>query len=92
MSQRASVDRDPKSAALLVSSRLTRGAFRDRHERWCGMRWTRLRRKTSGVFADGEVVWFWHLDADAKSAVVLASWPATVTKKPDHREEREGNR
>jgi hypothetical protein len=56
------------------------------------MRWTRLRRKTSGVFADGEVVWFWHLDADAKLAMVLASWPATVTKKPDHREEREGNR
>jgi hypothetical protein len=32
----------------------------------CGMRWTRQRRKTSGGFADGEVVWSWRPDAGAK--------------------------
>jgi hypothetical protein len=31
----------------------------------CGMRWTRQHRRRT-VCADGEVVWFWHLDADAK--------------------------
>jgi hypothetical protein len=30
------------------------------------MRWTRMRRKTSGANADGEVVWSWRPDADAK--------------------------
>jgi hypothetical protein len=57
---------------------LRRGAARDRHERWGGMRWTRRcrvrmrsqggatrersreARKTSGIVADGEVVWSWH--------------------------------
>ncbi len=34
-----------------------RGALRGRHEHWAGMRWTWRRRKTNGVFADGEVVW-----------------------------------
>jgi hypothetical protein len=34
-----------------------RGAFRDRHGRWCGMRWTWWLRLTSVADADGEVVW-----------------------------------
>jgi hypothetical protein len=51
-----------------------------------------LLRETSVNDADGEVVWFWHLDADAKLATMLRIVLATVTKKPDHWEEREGNR
>jgi hypothetical protein len=34
-----------------------KGAFRDRHERWCGMRWTRAVPLTNGAGAGGEVVW-----------------------------------
>ena len=55
-----------------------------------GMRWTRAAHQTKASIADGEVAWFWHLDADAKFANVDSQ--ATVTRKPDHREEREGNR
>jgi len=40
--------------------------------------------------ADGEDVWSWHLDADAKFADDKSQ--TTVTKKPDHRGERGGNR
>jgi hypothetical protein len=42
---------------------------------------------TNGTEADGEVVWFWRLDAGVKLAEVIP--PMTVTKKPDHREEHE---
>jgi hypothetical protein len=46
-------------------------------------------RLTSARFADGEAVWSWHLDADAKSA----GYPLMmVTKKPDHQGERGANR
>jgi hypothetical protein len=34
-----------------------RGAFRDRHGRWGGMRWTLVAPLTNGAIADGEVVW-----------------------------------
>ena len=44
----------------------------------------------SAILADGEVVWSWRLDAGVKLAE--ATPPATVTRKPDHRGEREGNR
>jgi hypothetical protein len=47
-------------------------------------------RADERVSADGEVVWFWHPDADAKSAGAIPQ--TTVTKKPGHREEHEGNR
>jgi hypothetical protein len=40
--------------------------------------------------ADGEVVWFWRLDAGVKLAEVISL--ATVTTKPDHRGERDINR
>jgi hypothetical protein len=36
-----------------------------------GMRWTRSCRKTNDHDADGEVVWFWHLDADVKLVTML---------------------
>ena len=39
------------------------GAYRDRHETWCGMRWTLLCLLTSGTEADGEVVWSCRPDA-----------------------------
>ena len=52
-----------------------------------------LSRQTNADKSDGEVVWSWHLDADAKrAAIASASWPVTVTIKPDHRGELEGNR
>ena len=35
-------------------------------EREAGMRWTRRSRQTNVALADGEVVWSWHPDADAK--------------------------
>ena len=41
--------------------------------------------------ADGEVVWSWHPDADAKLARGKLSL-MTVARKPGHRGEHEGNR
>jgi hypothetical protein len=49
------------------------------------MRWTRWRRKTSGVVADDEAVWSWRPDAGVKLAEAIP--PATVAKKPGHRGE-----
>ena len=46
--------------------------------------------RTNGTEADGEVVWFWRLDAGVKLAGSIP--PMTVTTKPDHRGEHEGNR
>jgi hypothetical protein len=54
------------------------------------MRWTLAAPLTNGAEADGEVVWSWRLDAGVKS--VEATPLATVTNKPDHRGEHEGNR
>jgi hypothetical protein len=40
------------------------GAYRDRHDTWRGMRWTRrLRNQTKCADADGQVVWSWPPDA-----------------------------
>jgi hypothetical protein len=50
-----------------------------------GMQWTRWRRKTSGVVADGEAVWSWRPDAGVKSAEAIP--PVTVAKEPGHRGE-----
>ena len=50
-----------------------------RHERWDGMRWTRMRCKTSSADADGEVVWSRHPDAGVRSAAFLRT---TVANKP----------
>jgi hypothetical protein len=54
----------------------TRGAARDRHGRRLrdamdAHRRARLICATNGVCADGEVVWFWRLDAGAKPVQVL---------------------
>jgi hypothetical protein len=52
------VDLEGKSPAHIASSRASRrGAFRDRHERWCGMRWDAKALLTNGAEADGQVVW-----------------------------------
>src|SRR6185437_744308 len=45
-----------------------RGAYRDRHETWSGMRWTRRHHQTNDANADGEAVWFWHPLAGVKFA------------------------
>jgi hypothetical protein len=55
------------------------------------MRWTRVQRKTNAVCADGEVVWSWRPDADAKFAQTSFA-RVTVAKEPGHRGEHEGNR
>ena len=39
--------RRPKSNLYPSMSRPERGAFRDRHKRWAGMRWTQAARRTS---------------------------------------------
>jgi hypothetical protein len=53
------------------------------------MRWTLRRARRARLQADGEAVWSWHLDADAKSA----GYPLMmVTNKPDHQGEHGGNR
>jgi hypothetical protein len=48
------------------SSGPQRGAFRDRHERRAGRRWTQMRRRRTARLANGEVVWFWRPDAGVK--------------------------
>ena len=37
------------------------------------MRWTRKCCATSGIIADGKVVWSWHPDAGAKLVDLFAS-------------------
>jgi hypothetical protein len=59
-------------------------------EREAGMRWTCRCRQTSGIGADGEVVWSWHPDADAKRA--RDNLLVTGAKKPGPRGEYEGHR
>ena len=46
--------------------------------------------KTRALDADGEVVWFWRLDAGVKSCGAIRK--ATETNKPDLRGEHEGSR
>jgi hypothetical protein len=60
----------PKIEAFSVHPASTRGTFRPIVAiREVGMRWPRLLRKTSAAAADGQVVWSWHPDADAKVVV-----------------------
>jgi hypothetical protein len=71
-----------------------RGALRDRHGRWewdamDAHRRARLTCATSGVCADGEVVWSWRSDAGAKVAELSAgdggnqAWsPGRARRKP----------
>ncbi len=46
------------------------------------MRWTRMARETNVANADGEVVWSWHPDADAKLAMMLCITLVMVARKP----------
>jgi hypothetical protein len=57
-----------------------RGAYRDRHGRRRGLRWTRGRRKTGAVHAYGEIVWSRSPDAGIKSCGTFRK--ATVARKP----------
>jgi hypothetical protein len=71
----------------------TKGAFRDRHERRAGMRWTRGALLTRALFLrtakscgpDASMV-------GVKSVIMLRITPAMVTTKPDHQGEHEVNR
>jgi hypothetical protein len=42
-------------------------AYRDRHDTWCGMRWTREVRQANAPRAYGQAVWSWSPDAGIKS-------------------------
>jgi hypothetical protein len=57
-SQKYSASRSPQITfkTLAIPSHF-RGAFRDRHGRGAGRRWTRRLRLTSAAEADGEAVW-----------------------------------
>jgi hypothetical protein len=73
---------------------LTRGALRDRHERGArdamdamGQRTVFVR--TTDLMADGEVVWSWHPDTDAKSRRMMRG---DGGEKAGSRGEREGHR
>jgi hypothetical protein len=64
-------------------------AYRDRHETWGGMRWTRMGLLTSGLDADGEVAWSWRPKGSASSwrrCIRIAA--ATVAIGKVHRGER----
>jgi hypothetical protein len=71
---------------------LAKEALRGRHETWCGMRWTRLCRKTCGAVPYGQAVWFWLPDAGVKSVLAMSAsvdtarrrWWLTITA---HQEE-----
>jgi hypothetical protein len=79
-----------KSPPLVSAGpRFQRGALRDRHERWCGLRWTRRRTRRMQLDADGEVVWSRCPDAGIKLAAKAAS---DGGKQAGHRGEHEGNR
>ena len=59
------------------------------------MRWRQARYLIAldeNAAAYGEVVWSWRRDAGVKLATMLCIAPATVTTKPVHRGELEGNR
>jgi len=54
---------------MVATSRASRGgAYRDRHDTWAGMRWTRWRNLTKRTDADGKGVWSWSPDAEIKFA------------------------
>jgi hypothetical protein len=67
-------------------SRSPRGADHDRHERWRGMRWTRVVSNDDDTNADGKAVWSWRPDAGVKWCGAIRA--ATVANKPGHRGER----
>jgi hypothetical protein len=63
---------EAKAVLMMVPFRAGRGTYRDRHEAWCGMRWTsgcstRLSRVDEGILADGEIARSRSPDAGIKS-------------------------
>src|SRR5712691_9670974 len=89
------IDLAPKSVASFACLVSTRGAARDRHGRWerdamDAHRRARFTCATSGVCADGEVVWSWRSDAGAKLVETIPLM--TVATKHGHRGEHEGHR
>src|SRR3984885_4151519 len=86
------LDPGPKSPAYLFPSRpTTQGAFRDRHERKAGMRWTRVALLTRALFLRTAK------SGGPDASMVGVKWAeeiplAMVTTKPDHQGEREVSR
>jgi hypothetical protein len=66
----------PQISCFIRPVPFLRGAYRDRHERGAGLRWTRSAvrnplRGRAALLADGEAVWSWRPDAGAKLAKTL---------------------
>ena len=61
----------PKSERSFAHPVSTRGALRDRHERWKRDAMDAIDHETNDVIADGEVAWSWRPDAGVKSAKML---------------------
>jgi hypothetical protein len=69
----------------------TKGAFRDRHERWAGMRWTRVALLTRALFL--RTAKSCGPDASMVGVKLAEEIPlAMVTTKPDHQGEHEVDR
>ena len=87
---------DPNHFTVLRIPAQHRGAFRDRHERGVGMRWTRQRR--SANILRGRTALMRTVKPCGPDAPTLASsWRkpfplAMVARKPGHQGERGGNR
>jgi hypothetical protein len=76
-----------KSTPPILASSPTRGALRDRHDRWVRDAMDVIARETNVAGADGEVVWSWRPDAGVKFAG--DDLRATVAREPGHRREHE---
>ncbi len=71
-----------ESVLMVASFRADRGAYRDRHEAWCGMRWTCWLASDDGrPRRTSEIVWSRPPDAEVKR-IARRFAGATVTKKP----------
>jgi hypothetical protein len=55
---------------IIRSSCLTRGAFRDRHERWVRDAMDMMRHLTKRLIVYGQAAWSRHLDAGVKSTAM----------------------
>src|SRR5665213_3538934 len=78
---------------LIWPSRPARGAFRERHGRWGGMRWTRvLQARKRGRMKPSRTAKPCGPDAPTLASSLLRNLRMTVANKPGHRGERGVNR
>ena len=71
-----------ESVLMVAPFRADRGAYRDRHEAWCGMRWTCWLASDDGLpRRTSEIVWSRPPDAEVKR-IARCFVGATVANKP----------